>query len=863
MPNQVQKYNYPQQIVETNTVVDVYVEFPDVEALYEEVGKPSEPTVQEVVNNYNIDNSVEINIYPNGEKAPSTGVSVFQKIFNLGESFVGTAEELAQLYAAAKAISNVSGALINGAGPIYTTATALIGETGAYTLGSILSVAPEAAVAAAAAVAGYKIGNAVFDAIEDYPWFQDMLETASEWIATDEGILAGIYRGILGIQYQDKTYLDSRFYNAIKAKLLSYIPSYDTELYLSNFDWINDVITDKGNIGIYGSTNSAIRDYRLFFSQRNDGSFTPIFTSYVLLRAVGVCVVPITQSDIYGGYTLQIGVLLVASDSPKQISVGTSTTTPPTNTTYTANLDKKFSFGGKTVYYAVVTGSYSASVPPNKFLSDIIPASQVTIEAASSAIFDERYGQLAFSIVYGNIVQAQLPDGLESWTGDTVPDPSVNQIHVVVDTNTSTTVPYYPIALPNTTPSTVNNYYIIDPTTQPDPTQVYNPEEQIYPYTVPSPILPQTDPESDPEENPSESSTVIVPIIIPLPSSGKDDGESPTIQIPTIAPPFDVTGAGEGLFNVYNPTAQELYDFCDWLWVKWTDANLNKIINNPFDGVISLHELYATPATTTAQAITSGFLKSDVNAALVNQRYTTLDCGTIAIPEYFRNYFDYSPYTKAHVFLPFIGIVELNADDISGHAVNITYHIDSYSGACVAIITVARNDGEGHEYSVPQYQFNGNCAVPLPISGGSQANLTAGLWMAGSSAIGSIVNGIIGAVNHPTHIPSNIWNGVSGAISDVASTLLTRKSEVQHSGNMVGNFGAMTGKKPYIIMKRPRQVVAVNYNSDYGYPAHRRVTIGSLSGYTRVREVNVISATATNDEKAKIEALLKQGVYVS
>lgn len=858
MPNQFENYQYPAQIVETNTVVDVYAEFPTVEDLYEEVGEPSEPTVQEVVNNYNIDNSVEINVYPNGEPAPSTGISVFQKVFNVAQQFLGTAEELAQLYASAQAISAASGALINGAGPIYTACTALIGESGAYTLGTVLSAAPEAAVAAIAAVAGYKIGNAVFDAVEDYPWMQDILETAADWIATDDGFLAGIYRGILGIQYGNKTYLDSRLYDAIKEKLSTIVPDYES------FFYHHDILTQSNfKVGVYDiSTTSRVINLYLTGS----GFYQSIKYDFILdceldIESTNGCQVSVwsrKKFDTTRDYNTEIYLLI---HNPNNSSIRVTLTFKVLSSIYT-------NLSSGTV--AVRTINVGANRYYNYHFADVIAAHHVS-GSTTYPLYDcynikQNYillGYLESITTFGDLEDAELPEGLEPWTGDSVPDPSVNQIHVVVDTNTSSTIPYYPVALPNTQPSTVNNYYTLDPETQPNPTIIYLPSEQIYPYTVPSPILPQDDPVSLPDVDPSVAPNVEVPSELPLPDISVDEGDAPNIDIPVVAPPFDVSGAGDGLFNVYNPTAQELYDFCNWLWVKWTDASLSKIINNPFDGIISLHELYATPATTTAQAITSGFLKSDVTAALVNQRYTTINCGTIAIPEYFRNYLDYSPYTKAHVFLPFIGIVELNADDISGHAVNITYHIDSYSGACVAIITVARNDGQGHVYSAPQYQFNGSCSVPLPISGGSQANLTAGLWLAGSSAVGSIVNGIVGAVNNPTHAASNVWNGISGAISDVSATLLTRKSEVQHSGNMIGNFGAMTGKKPYIIMKRPRQVVAQNYNADYGYPAHRRVTLGALSGYTRVKEVNVISATATNDEKAQIETLLKRGVYMT
>ena len=40
------------------------------------------------------------------------------------------------------------------------------------------------------------------------------------------------------------------------------------------------------------------------------------------------------------------------------------------------------------------------------------------------------------------------------------------------------------------------------------------------------------------------------------------------------------------------------------------------------------------------------------------------------------------------------------------------------------------------------------------------------------------------------------------------------------------------------------------------------VTIGNCSGYLRCRDFEVISSTATEEEKKRIEVLLKEGVYV-
>ena len=202
-------------------------------------------------------------------------------------------------------------------------------------------------------------------------------------------------------------------------------------------------------------------------------------------------------------------------------------------------------------------------------------------------------------------------------------------------------------------------------------------------------------------------------------------------------------------------------------------------------------------------------------------------------------------------------------DDIVGHCVNITYRIDEYNGSCIAMITVAKIttvNGEEVEYSNLLYQFSGNCAVELPLAGGTQAAIRAGMIQAASygitGAIGGIASMLSGGIASGV---SQIASGVGAAVGSVVSA----KSSVQHSGSFGASYGAMGGKIPYITIIRPKQIQVPNYNLLYGYQAHKAVNVGSCTGYLRCREVHVHSSTASNEEKVLIEQLLKEGVYVT
>lgn len=420
----------------------------------------------------------------------------------------------------------------------------------------------------------------------------------------------------------------------------------------------------------------------------------------------------------------------------------------------------------------------------------------------------------------------------------------------------------YPIPFPYPDPS---------PDPYPDPEKIEDPETQVDPYIDPWPIElpdPNPDPTPDPNPNPTRDPTQPEPKPEPRPDpEPKPDPVNPTPTPPTgdidppvppiIPLPFSST---TGLISVYHPSQSQLLAFANWLWVTWQDATIDKIWNNPFDGVITLFELYCTPTDVGTKNIRSGFLDSGINSPIIS-RYTEIDCGSIGVPEYFGNYLDYAPYSKCHMYLPFIGIVELNVDDIVGHGVNVTYKIDEYNGSCIALVTVAKSttvNGDSVDYNNIMYQFSGNCAVELPLSGGSQAAIRAGMIEAAAWGIGSVIGGVMSG-NALGDIGANLAYGAASAVHSVVSA----KSSVQHSGSFGSSYGAMGCKKPFIIVTRPKQIQVPNYNELYGYQAHKMVRVGDCTGYLRCREVHVISPTASDEEKAQIEQLMKTGVYVT
>lgn len=349
-----------------------------------------------------------------------------------------------------------------------------------------------------------------------------------------------------------------------------------------------------------------------------------------------------------------------------------------------------------------------------------------------------------------------------------------------------------------------------------------------------------TDPKPDtyPQPNP-EPGTDLQPVTPDPPDIDASDGEDPDPTIPTLT-----TVATSGLAHIYNPTLAEVRQLGGVLWSSNFMENLKKIFVNPMDGIIGFHILYATPKVSDAQEIVLGYYGTGVNSKVVTNQYVTVDCGFVAVDEWWNDARDYEPYVDVSLYLPFIGIVPLKANDIINSHVKVKYHVDVLTGTCLAMVEIAKFNSSG-----VLYQFVGNCAVTIPLSSGNYTAVITSLLAVASSAVGgAAIGGAAGAA--------------FGALKGLAINGKNARLQVVQSGNLGANAGAMGIRKPFLIIRRPITHDAYAYNMQYGYPAFRWVTLGQLKGFTRVRAAYIDNLLCTGEEKRMIDAALKEGVIL-
>ena len=280
-----------------------------------------------------------------------------------------------------------------------------------------------------------------------------------------------------------------------------------------------------------------------------------------------------------------------------------------------------------------------------------------------------------------------------------------------------------------------------------------------------------------------------------------------------------------------------------WLW---SDSGLKELLkffaNDPFQAIISCKAIPCpcTVASGEYPVVFGSLQVPNVTAKVITERMHVVNCGSLSIDEHFENCMDFSPYSSVSMYLPFIGIVSLEIDDIMGGIITVSYNVDTITGDAICNVTVSRN-----EMIAVLYQYPCNVAVDIPISGADYS----AKWGGAVAGLGSLATGLV--MKKPAMAVSGL---VGGALA------LSKGGDIQRSGQLTGNTGALGFRRPYLIINRPVPDTTFNFEKFQGIGSHQNVYIKNLTGYNRCKEVHVDGiSNATNSEKDLIENVLKGG----
>lgn len=371
-------------------------------------------------------------------------------------------------------------------------------------------------------------------------------------------------------------------------------------------------------------------------------------------------------------------------------------------------------------------------------------------------------------------------------------------------------------------------------------------------------------------------------------------------QIADSTPPT-ISSANTGFTRIYNPTLSQVQALAEYLWtdesvIQTIWNHIKQYFENPMEAMIGFNLVPVTVpdgGTTTFKLM---YIDTGVSMTAAASQFVDTDCGTLKLEPYYGSALDYSPYTKVSIFLPYIGMVSVDTDEVMGRTMQVKYRTDICSGACVAKILVDGN---------VLYQYTGHCAINIPFSAAdfssyvsavmSTAKLAGTLALGASGALGPVavseitqqtgeaVTKTVNTERNPetgrqitlssqtkTKAPSEItttkasYAGISPSnVTNTVGEVISSKPHVEHSGSFSGTSGYLGVRRPYVIIKRPNMCMPSNYQSLNGFPCMITLKLGDCKGFTRVQQV-VLSkmGKATNPEQAEILGLLKNGVIL-
>lgn len=308
----------------------------------------------------------------------------------------------------------------------------------------------------------------------------------------------------------------------------------------------------------------------------------------------------------------------------------------------------------------------------------------------------------------------------------------------------------------------------------------------------------------------------------------------------------EIDALTSGLITVYNPSVSQIQALGNYLWSNLFDINsFKKLFSDPIEAIIGLGIVPVKPVLAGTKSVHFGDVDTGVVMPYIASQFVEVDLGSVEVKKYVGSFMDYD-YTSLQIYLPYIGIRNLDVHDCMGCTLTLKYHIDVLTGGCAAMIYVS---GKG-----VLYQFNGSCIANVPLTSNNYSTAI-------QNAISAVISGgatIAGAISGAAPLTAV---GIAGLASSAANTAISAKSpSIERSGSLGGAAGLMALQQPYIIIERPNFSIPKNLSKYTGNMLNVTLKLGNVIGFTQVDYIHLDGIPCTDNERSELLSLLKEGV---
>ena len=335
------------------------------------------------------------------------------------------------------------------------------------------------------------------------------------------------------------------------------------------------------------------------------------------------------------------------------------------------------------------------------------------------------------------------------------------------------------------------------------------------------------------------------------------------------------SAAALGFINMYNPSAGGLSDlgaeiFPDFEFDFVVDPTGNDLIDAILNGVGAFvdcinqipkmfttfmnsrlidyvqdcHIVPVAPTVGSSAHIKLGYRELDTTAPVITNEYVVADLGSVSLSEFYQSFIDYLPFTRAKLYLPFVGFVPLEPEYWQNGKISVKYKFNVYDGSFSAhVIATPDHSKISQMASTVVGQYTGTAIIHLPLTGLNYSSMVAGLIGGAGAMVSSIASGNVAAA------------------ATAALNTATSSPQVMTSNAYTASAAFLGQRKPFIVIERSVSHFPQLYQHDVGLPSKITTNLGAASGFTTVGEVDLSGMGASSEEKAAIRSLLASGVY--
>lgn len=318
--------------------------------------------------------------------------------------------------------------------------------------------------------------------------------------------------------------------------------------------------------------------------------------------------------------------------------------------------------------------------------------------------------------------------------------------------------------------------------------------------------------------------------------------------------PFEITNPSISPYDTYTTTylcrKSDINNLSNYIWSDDFANNVIRLFENPAElitnNVFFPFSLTENQTLADPEQIKIGNMNAPTNTTgipagqIYNRRRTT---PYYEYKSYYGNFLDYAPYSKYFLYLPYIGFVDVDGNDIIKHQIHIEYVFELETGDCTAYF-----------YSDTRLvsQFNGRLGTPIGLSNSNQI----------LKNIGYATAVIKTGVGVATAVASQGQYGTGDIVGGIKDFVSTFSEQTINVGDKVGGLnGLYSPQDVYLVIFHAVPAEAENLKEIFGKAASYGGTVSEFSGFLQCSAIDGYTK-GTEAENNEIFELLRGGIYV-